>query len=257
MGALSTWVGRVVCEDNCEALVRLPPACVDLVVTSPPYDSLRRYAGHTWDFYGVAWLLRRALKPGGVIVWVVNDQTVGGSETGTSAAQAEHFRRLGLKQWDTMIYAKDSPSVPTEQRYYNVWEYMFVFSKGVPKTTNWLTRPNRKAGVSSTGETCIGKDAPMRSARRRTYPAESRRWNVWEYHAGGGRRNHAAPFPYALARDHILSWSNPGDLVLDPFAGSGTALKAARDTGREFIGIDIDPRACATAEELLSPCSGR
>lgn len=231
----------IICGDNCEVLAGFPAECIDLVVTSPPYDDLRTYGGHSWDFPRLASELTRVLKPGGVIVWVVNDATINGSETLSSAGQAAHFKTLGMLLWDTMIFLKKNPGVPTEGRYYNSWEYMFVLSKGKPKTANWLMKRNKCAGMSDRKQTAVGHNDPGRNGEKWTYAEEGRRTNVWEYSVGGGLRLHPAPFPEALAKDHVASWSNPGDVVLDPFAGSGTTLKAAKELNRRFIGIEINP----------------
>ena len=125
---------------------------VDLIVTSPPYDALRIYGNHGFDFDAVADACVSSLIDGGVIVWVVADATVDGSETGTSFRHALGFLDRGLKLHDTMVYEKNSPSHPDKIRYQNVWEYMFVFSKGRPKTINLIRdRENKWAGHSSWG----------------------------------------------------------------------------------------------------------
>lgn len=246
-------LGRILCGDNAYLLSCFPNECVDLVVTSPPYDDLRTYGGHTWNFDGLAPQLVRVLKPGGVIVWVVNDATVDGSETLTSLRQAEGFLNLGVKVWDTMIFLKQNPSVPTEGRYYNAWEYMFVLSKGKPKTCNWLMKRNKSFGGGRSKETTIGKNNPGIAEGFREYAEFSRRTNAWEYYCGGNaERLHPAPFPESLASDHVQSWSNPGDVVLDPFVGSGTTCKAAKALSREWIGIEINPEYCAIAEARLA-----
>jgi len=249
------------CGDNCDVLGAMPRECVDLVVTSPPYDDLRTYGGHSWDFYGVAWQLKRVLKPGGVIVWVVNDKTEDGSETGTSAEQAAHFRRLGLRQHDTMIYFKNGMSFPESNRYYPVWEYMYVFSKGQPKTTNLIAdRPTAHAGAKKTSRMERQPNGEVRRPQREFEVSEfAVRYNVWSIDAGYMKTtkdviayDHPAVFPEQLASDHILSWSNEGDVVLDPFNGSGTTTKMARETGRRFIGIDVNESYCEIARKRLA-----
>jgi DNA modification methylase len=250
-------LNRILCGDNCDMLVPLPRDCIDLVVTSPPYDDLRTYGGHSWDFYGVAWQLKRVLKPGGVIVWVVADETKDGSETGTSMEQALHFKRLGLNLHDTMIWNKDgfSDVGSTAVRYGPSSEFMFVLSKGRPKTFNPIKdRKNIKAGVGKTGtiRTADGSMKPVSSPGKQ-FADMGIRFNVWEIppERSNITRVHPAQFPEALARDHIASWSNPGDLVLDPFCGSGTTARAALDLGRNFIGIEINPDYCEIAETRL------
>ena len=247
---------KIHCGDNCDLMAKMPRESVDLVVTSPPYDDLRTYGGHSWDFFGVAWHLKRLLKPGGVIVWVVADATKDGSETGSSMEQALHFKRLGLNLHDTMIYATQKPPL-THNRYEQEWEYAFVFSRGKPATWNPLTeqtkRPGHHAGRGPLNAN--GKDNGRTELR---ITGDTRlRGNIWRYYSGrdeckddtGG---HPAVFPFAMVRDHIASWSNPGDLVLDPFSGSGTTAKAAKALGRRFIGLEVNPDYCAIAEQRLA-----
>ena len=252
----------IICGDNCEVMRGMPDECVDLVVTSPPYDDLRDYGNHDWDFYGVAWNLARLLKPGGVIVWNVADATKNGSETGTSMRQALHFQTLGLNLHDTMIWHKHTPPL-THNRYEQHWEYMLIFSKGKPSTWNpleeqkrWQDQRKDKAfRREANGEFDRGYSA--------TDKTEKVRGNVWHYDAHGRQGTsdacafgHPAIFPEGLPKDHIQSWSNPGDIVLDPFAGSGTTLKAAKELNRRYIGIEINPEyveICKkrTAQEVL------
>ena len=228
--------------DCAAVMATFEPDSIDLTVTSPPYDNLRKYKGYHFDFEAIAAQLWRVTKPGGVVVWVVADATINGSETGTSFRQALYFMGLGFNLHDTMIYQKACVSFPETNRYYPNFEYMFVFSKGKPKTTNLQRdRKNRWAGQkvhstvrnrdgSLTPKVCIGNVTQEYGVR----------YNVWRIpHNKPDRAAHPASFPEALARDHIISWSNPGDVVLDPMCGSGTTGKQAVLLGRQFIGIDI------------------
>lgn len=248
------------CGDNCDVLGTFPKESVDLVVTSPPYDDLRTYGGHSWDFYGVAWQLKRVLKPGGVIVWVVADATKDGSETGSSFRQALHFKEIGLNLHDTMIYEKAQISFPDDVRYYQAWEYAFVFSKDSPKAFNPITVENPNAGKPISGKErgADGALVDMNAVRHnRVRPERSVKRNVWKYATGTAAGdsiafNHPAIFPEDLAADHIRSWSNEGDTVLDPFAGSGTTLKMARELGRKSIGIEVNPDYCDIIKKRLA-----
>ena len=246
------------CGDNCEVMLEMPPASVDLVVTSPPYDDLRTYGGHSWDFYGVAWNLKRLLKPGGVIVWVVADKTDKGSETGTSSKQAEHFRSIGFNQHDTMIYHRQGAFPMDEaKRYWQDWEYMFVFTNGKPSTFN----PIKEKSVRDAGSTINmrrvvqGIDGDLKTDR--VASGTKSKSNVWYCPAGSFMTGdkyafeHPAMFPEDIARDHIISWSNEGDTVLDPFSGSGTTIKMARELGRKGIGIEVNPEYCEIAKTRL------
>ena len=248
---ISDWLGRIVCGDNTEVLSGFPAECVDLVVTSPPYDDLRTYGGHSWNFETLAAQLVRVLKPGGVIVWVVADATVNGSETGTSMRQALHFLdACGLRLHDTMVYQTSKPPM-NDRRYQAAWEYMFVLSKGEPKTWNPIKMPTKHAGEKVSG-TYWNTDGTMKPRHGRNPVAdESVRENVWRIVERPGN-GHPAPFPESLAKDHVTTWSNPGDVVLDPFSGSGTTCKAAKELNRQWCGIEINPDYCKIAEARLS-----
>jgi len=243
---------KIHCGDNCDLLGQLPRECIDLVVTSPPYDDLRTYGGHSWDFFGVAWQLKRVLKPGGVIVWVVADATKDGSETGSSMEQALHFKRLGLNLHDTMIYASDKPPL-THNRYEQAWEYLFVLSLGSPKAWNPLKQKTLHGGKANTSRR-YWRDAETQGDMNTPgkYNEESLLRNIWWYSTGNDKPGHPAPFPEALARDCVASWSNPGDVVLDPFSGSGTTSKAAKELGRRFLGFELNPEYCAIAERRIA-----
>ena len=249
-------LNRIHCGDNCDLLGKMPRESVDLVVTSPPYDDLRTYGGHSWDFFGVAWHLKRVLKPGGVIVWVVADATKDGSETGSSMEQALHFKRLGLNLHDTMVYKQAGVGAKgSNLAYWQAWEYMLVVSKGKPKTVN--RQRDSQMGGCGRGGSRRTKDGTRRQNWGGQEPADDKaRDNVWEYltgtASGEGSTGHPAPFPFDLARDHVATWSNPGELVLDPFVGSGTTAKAAKKLGRQFIGLEVNPEYCAIAEQRIA-----
>ncbi len=248
----------IICGDNVEVLSGFPPACIDLCVTSPPYDSLRTYGGHSWDFEGVAAQLVRVIKPGGVIVWVVADATVNGSETGTSMRQALRFMELGLFLHDTMIYQKQGVGAcGSNLGYFQQWEYAFVLSKGRPTTFNPIR--DIKNSTAGTFRKMAPKSAKLgtRTNRENIMVAEfGIRTNVWQYHCGicsqDDRNQHTAPFPESLAGDHIRSWSNEGDIVLDPFAGSFTTCKAAKILQRRWIGIEVNPDYCEIGRKRLA-----
>jgi DNA modification methylase len=234
---------RIICGDNCEVMRTMPSESIDLVVTSPPYDNLRTYGGHPWDFEGVVQELWRLIKPGGVVVWVVNDATVNGSETGTSFRQALRFMEIGFRLHDTMIWEKPNGPFPDPGRYFQAWEYMFVFSNGKPKCFNPLKKPNATAGKAlgptyrrnDLGESVLSTENDGK--KRNDEGVRLNRWLV----VNSDDSKHPAVFPEALARDHILSWSNEGDIVLDPFSGSGTTAKMAKHNGRKYIGIEVNP----------------
>jgi len=238
-------------EDCLDTMKKMPDNLIDLTVTSPPYDNLREYNGYSFDFESIAKELFRVTKVGGVVVWVVGDATIKGSETGTSFKQALYFKEIGFNLHDTMIYYKQNyaPAYPTLRRYANQFEYMFIFSKGKTNTFNPIQKPkvrNKKERVAYRQKdgSLIRK---IKEKGRETKDAS----NVWEFAVGGNLTGHPAVFPEQLANDHIISWSNKGDLVLDPMNGSGTTTKVAELLNRNFIGIDISKDYCEIANKRL------
>jgi len=245
--------------DNCDVMRQWPAECGDLVVTSPPYDDLRTYGGHSWDFYGVAWNLKRLLKPGGVLVWIVADATKDGSESGSSMEQALHFKRIGMNLHDTMVYqVAGTGAKGSNLAYWQEWEYCFVLANGRPNAVNRLAdAKNVWVGAVCTKGRFVA-DGSYKDTRDRVVRETGIRGNVWRYHAGNNgddNSGHPAVFPYAMARDHIATWSNPGDIILDPFAGSGTTLKAAQDLGRQWVGIEINPDYIPICEARIAQSS--
>ena len=249
---------KIYCGDCREILPMIES--VDLVITSPPYDDLREYEGH---YFKGPVPIYDVLKNGGVLVWVQGDSTENGYESLSSFKTAIAFvEEQHLKLYDTMIYLKNGPAYPSKGKYYQIFEYMFIFSKGLPKTINLLrdrenrwarqkwsnkrTRRNRK------GKLTEGEWSPDQGGDFGV------RFNVWKYNVGHGYSTtdeiaylHPAIFPEKLAEDHILSWSNPGEIILDPMVGSGTTLKIAKNLNRKSIGIEIEPKYCEIAVKRL------
>lgn len=230
---------------NCDCLqgmASISDESIDLTVTSPPYDNLRDYHGYIFDWEKTIEELYRVTKKGGVVVWIVSDQTVNGSESGTSFRQALHAMECGFNLHDTMIWEKNSCAFPENTRYYPVFEYMFIWSKGNPKTFNPIEDRRNKWSGDKTHGTFRNKDGTLSN---RNYTKEIKeygyRFNVWHMDAEKqNKTGHPAVFPLALAADHIKTWSNERDVVLDPFLGSGTTRIAAYDLNRDFIGYEID-----------------
>ncbi len=248
-------VNKIYNEDCLKTMSNMPDGFVDLTVTSPPYDNLRTYNGYSFDFDMIAQELFRITKQGGVVVWVVADATIKGSETGTSFRQALYFKHIGFNLHDTMIWTKEQLAFPDKNRYYNGFEYMFIFSKGKPKSTNLIAdKKNRAFGryVENSGER--KKDGTIRKKRSgagNTIKKFGIRWNYWLMYnqSRGLHSKHPATFPEQLANDHIISWSNDGDLVYDPFIGSGTTAKMAKLNNRNFIGSEISKEYCDIAKQ--------
>ena len=250
------FINKIICGDCLSIMPEIPDKSIDLVITSPPYDNLRNYQEYSFNFEGIAKELFRVIKQSGVVVWVVGDATIDGSETGTSFKQALYFKGIGFNLHDTMIYWKNSAPL-NQKRYEPAFEYMFILSKGSPKVFNpilekksWKDKRLRKATKrNKDGSYVIGF-----ASQKENKIAD----NIWYYNVGGGHvtkdkiaYQHPAIFPEQLAADHIVSWSNKGNLVLDPMNGSGTTTKMAKLLGRKYIGIEISPDYCKIAEERL------
>ena len=240
--------------DCIEGMKLLPNECIDLTVTSPPYDNLRKYNGFEWNFEDTAKELYRITKQGGVVVWVVGDSTNKGSETGTSFKQALFFKECGFNLHDTMIFLKRNPMPQKSRRYTQSFEYMFVFSKGMPKTFNPIMEKCKHAGKNS-ARTMIYKDGSRKHFYKGVYSDKKIKINVFEYVVGtckGKGIKHPAMFPEQLAQDHILSWSNESDVVLDCFMGSGTTAKMALLNNRKYIGFEISNEYCEIAKKRIN-----
>ena len=250
-------INKIYNESCITGMQQMDANCVDLCVTSPPYDDLRTYNDSSkWDynvFKDVATNLYRVMKVGGVIVWVVGDACIKGSETGSSFRQALYFMDLGFKLHDTMIYEKAGCAFParrTGNRYSQIFEYMFVLSKdSKPNTANLICdKPNKWAGWKPWGKaTMRDKEGNLVERVQKPTPDFSPRNNIWRYNTGKGYTTkdnyafeHPAMFPELLAKDNILSWSNENDLVLDTFAGAGTTPAISKELNRNYIGFEID-----------------
>lgn len=243
---------QILCGDAVEQLRTLEDASIPLVVTSPPYDDLRRYGGYQLDFNDLAKQLYRVLVPGGVLCWNVGDSVVDGSETLTSFRQALYFvDTVGFRMHDTMIYEKVNFGQPSHNRYHQLFEYVFILSKGKPRTFNPIKdKANAWAGTGTFGKNTMRESNGEMGERTRNIIADfGMRGNVWRGKTRGQEElceslPHPAMMPKWLARDLILSWSNPGDMVCDPMAGSGTVGVAAIENGRSAILIDCNPEYC-------------
>lgn len=253
---------KLICGDCLEIMKKMPNDYIDLTITSPPYDNLRTYNGYSFDFKNIAKELYRITKKGGVVVWIVGDATIKGSETGTSFKQALYFKKIGFNLHDTMIYHKNMLSFPEKTRYYQCFEYMFVLSKGKPKTINLIQDKKNSQFNSkvSGGYRDIDGSIKQKSGNKKnkTIKEYGIRTNIWKYEVGYNKSTkdkkaykHPAIFPEKLAQDHILSWSNEKDLVLDCFMGSGTTGKICKLLNRNFIGIEISKEYFEIAKERI------
>ena len=258
-------LNKIYNESNLDTMKRMPDNFVDLTVTSPPYDNLRDYKGYSFPFEDIAKELYRVTKEGGVLVWVVGDAVIDGGESGTSFRQALYFQQIGFIIHDTMIYEKNGAAYPANEksnRYSQVFEYMFVFSKGKPNTANLLKdRKNRWAGATNFGTPSTRKVNGETGKSEAFVVAEyGYRNNIWKYNNGAGYSSkdeiafeHPAIFPEQLAEDHIVTWSNEGDLVYDCFGGSGTTGKMAILNKRKCIMSEISAEYCEIIKNRLEP----
>ena len=244
--------------DCLDGLKQMDDNFIDLTITSPPYDDLRTYNGYSFEFEDIAKELYRVTKEGGVVVWIVGDKTKNGDETGTSFKQALYFKEIGFNLHDTMIYKKDGcGACGSNKSYIQSFEYMFVFVKGKIKTYNLLyDRQNKKVVKTTTNGNRINRKGDKRTIETKQF---GRRFNIWEYSTANQvvtkdkmAYRHPAIFPEQLAKDHILSWSNEGDVVMDIFMGSGTTAKMCKLTNRNYIGFEISKEYRDIAEERLN-----
>ncbi len=250
-------------NENClDTMAKMDDNFIDLTVTSPPYDNLRTYNDNIDETWGEAvWKpiikeLYRVTKEGGVVVWVVGDATINGSETGTSFRQALYAMECGFNLHDTMVYAKNNPTPLSHNRYEQQFEYMFVFSKGRPITFNPLKVRSFNAGKSYSWDRTNdhGDNSAKRSRKEITVTKESKqKFNIWFMNVANSVFTNSAPFPEKLARDHVYSWSNEGDIVYDPFMGSGTTAKMAHLQKRKWIGSEISKEYVELAYKRLKP----
>lgn len=248
-------------NENClETMAKMPDNFIDLTVTSPPYDNLRNYNGYEFDFESIAKELFRVTKRGGVVVWVVGDATINGSESGTSFKQALYFKEIGFNLHDTMIYQKENYIPLTHNRYEQSFEFMFVFSNGRPKTFNPITEKTIHGGRGITRSNQHDNHAIRGRKFKSDVGGEKYRDNVWCYKIGTGCTTkdeaafeHPAIFPEKLASEHIYSWSNENDIVYDCFGGSGTTAKMAHLQKRNWIISEISKEYCDISRKRLEP----
>jgi DNA modification methylase len=260
MKSATVELNRIYNEDCIETLKRMDDSVLDMTITSPPYDNLRAYNDFSFDLESIITELYRTTKEGGVVVWVVGDATLKGSETGTSFKQALLFMEKGFRLHDTMIYQKTGTPFPSKVRYNQCFEYMFIFSRGKPKTFNPIMKSNKTAGAvrhtrkyrNKQGELVAGFNGkPIKEMGIEN--------NVWVIKNGMYKSTHdkiafehPAIFPEELCEKHIKSWSNEGDIIYDPFMGSGTTAKMAMLNNRNYVGSELSKEYCDVAHQRLS-----
>ena len=243
-------INKIYNESCLDTMAKMQDNFIDLTVTSPPYDGLRTYNGYSFPFEDIAKELYRITKKGGVVVWVVADKVNKGSESGTSFKQALYFKECGFNLHDTMIWHKPNAMPQVDKtRFTQSFEYMFVFTKGKPKTAKPLKTPTKNGGkFLSRGD---GNSENINKAGGNKVAKERIAFNVYNLSVGGKNYGHPAIFPEQLANDHIISWSNENDLIYDPFMGSGTTAKMAKINNRNYIGSEMSSKYCDIIHERL------
>lgn len=261
---MNKYIGKIINDDCIKFMKKLPDNCIDLTVTSPPYDDLRDYENKlVWDyktFRKVARELYRVTKNGGVVIWVIGDKTDKGNKSLTSFKHALYFQEVGFNIYDVIIYEKAGSGPPHPKRYFNSFEYMFVMSKGKPKTVNLLQdKKNSCAGKTTFSDiTRREKDGTLTKKGKKIINEYGIRTNIWRYNNGKGFSSkdkiayeHPATFPEKLVEDHIKSWSNQGDVVFDPFGGSGTTAKVSIELDRQWIYVEKVEKYCDIAKRRI------
>ena len=254
-------MGYILHNNDCVKVLPYFKDSVDLIITSPPYDDLREYGGHEFNFRAVADAIIPALKDGGQMAWIVQDAIRNYQETGNSFRQALYFQEHGLLLHQTIIFQKANESGKSHTRYAEVTEYIFILTKGRPKTFNpIIDKPNAEANTrqsnTNKGRNKAGELGSYVGSY--TVPKFSKRINVWRYNTSRmapdfkDAHKHPAIYPLALGHDLVTSYSNPGDLVLDPMCGSGTTIRAAVNLDRNAVGIDIEPSYIELAKRRMS-----
>jgi site-specific DNA-methyltransferase (adenine-specific) len=243
---------------SCEDILPRLNKKVDLTVTSPPYGDLRLYLKYKFKFENVADQLFKITKRNKIVVWIVGDTVTNGFEEGGCFKQALYFMQAGFGLYDTIIYQKNGMPNPGINRYYQCFEYMFVFSKGKPETTNLIADKKNKTSGAYIIPTERKKNGSLKLKKPVIVNQYGIRTNIWEYNIGYMcstkdkiAHQHPAIFPEKLAHDHILSWSNKGDTVLDPMMGSGTVAKMCEFLGRKWIGCEIAEEYCEIAAKRI------
>ena len=258
-------LNKIYNEDCLITMNKMPNNFIDLIITSPPYDNLRDYNGYNFDFENIAKELLRIIKDGGIVVWVVKDATINGNKTLTSFKQCLYFQKIGFNIYDTMIYSKTSGGLPHKNRYRDAIEFMFILSKGKPKTINLIKdKINKYGGTFTFGKKTVReKNGELSNRNQIKIEDFGYRYNIWEYATGKGNTTsdnfafkHPAMFPEKLVNDHIISWSNENDLIYDPFMGSGTTAKMCIINNRNYIGSEISNKYLEIIKNRIASIKG-
>jgi site-specific DNA-methyltransferase (adenine-specific) len=258
LGELS--LNRIYCTDCVEGMKQIPGSSIDLVVTSPPYDSIRNYNGFTFDLHATGQGIHRVLRDGGIAAMVLQDQTSNFGKSLTSFRTVlDWCDNIGFKLFECVIYRKYGPEGAWWRNRFRVdHEYMPIFLKG--NRPNYFDKeplkiPSKHGGKVMTGSGSRRTDGKTNHAVTRMINPTKCRGTVWDYLMAGDKdpikRKHPAPFPDQIPKDFIGCFCPPGGIVLDPFMGCGSTAMAALALGRRFIGFEISPEYCSLAEERM------
>lgn len=269
-------VDRII-HGDCEAVLSgLPDECVDLIFTSPPYADSRKntYGGIHPDRY-VEWFMpraaqfRRVLKPDGTFILNIKEKAVGGERHTYVIQLILEMRKQGWLWTEEFIWHKKN-CYPGKwpNRFRDARERCIQFNRKkkfrmfqeevmVPVGDRARTRLRRLSETDrrrdeSRVKSGFGKNISNWLGRKKAYPT-----NVLHMATECSNRGHSAAFPLSLPEWFIRLFTKEGDIVLDPFVGSGTTAVAARKLNRRYIGIDINEDYCRMAEKRYPNSSPR
>jgi DNA modification methylase len=253
-------INKTHCAESSVALKKLPDNCIDIVVTSPPYDRIRDYNGFECNLHNIGEQLSRVLKDGGIIVMVIQDQTKDfGKSLTTFRTILDWCDNFNLKLFETVIYKKHGAEGAWWTKRFRVdHEYIPVFLKGKRPayfTKEHLKIPSKHAGKTMTGcATRLTNGSTLKSKKLKINPTKCR-GTIWDYVTCGDggklKHEHPATFPDKIPVDFIETFCPPGGIVLDPFMGSGTTALAALNLGRNFLGFDISNEYVSLANKRV------
>lgn len=254
------WVDKVHCMECVEGMEMLPDDCVDLVVTSPPYDAVRKYNGFAFDLHQTGAQIHRVLKDGGIAAMVIQDQTKDFGKSLTSFRTIiDWCDSFGFKLFECVIYRKNgSEGAWWKHRFRVDHEYIPLFLKGDRPAyfdKQPLRVPSKHGGKVMSGSGNRRTDGATNGTVRREINATKCRGTIWNYLMAGDKnplkRKHPAVFPDAIPSDLIQCFCPPGGIVLDPFIGSGSTAVQALKHERHFIGFDISQEYCDLCNQRL------
>lgn len=253
-------INSIICGDSEVVLKNIPDNSIDLVVTSPPYDDLRKYNGFSFNLHNIGVELYRVLKDGGVVAMVIQDSTKDFGKSLTSFRTiVDWCDNIGFKLFETVIYHKNGTEGAWWKHRFRVdHEYMPIFVKGYkPQYFNKepLKIPSKHGGQVMSGSANRRTDGTTTPIVKREINLMKCRGTVWDYMMAGDKnplkRKHPAVFPDKIPFDFIQCFCPEGGIVLDPFVGCGSTVVMAKKLGRKYIGIDISDEYCELAKERL------